>query len=156
MFLDRLDKAILRTLQADCSISNVKLADKVGLSPPACLKRVQRLHRERVIDRQVAILNPLKLGGVLHLVVEVYMERDQKHLNDDFVRRVQQTPQVKECYQVTGEVDFVLIIDVPNMADYELLCEELLYSHANMKSFKTLISMNRVKYDTQMVVEERD
>ncbi len=154
MFLDRLDKAILRELQTDCSITNVELASRVGLSPPACLKRVQRLNKENVIEKQVAILNPEKIGDTLHMVVEVMMERDRKDLNAAFIRQVQAFPQVKECYQVTGEVDFVLIVDVPNMAAYETLCNALLYSNDNMKSFKTLISMNRVKYETQLVISD--
>ena len=153
MFLDRLDKAILRILQVDCSLTNIELASRVGLSPPACLKRVQRLHREEVIVQKVAILNPSKLSNVLHLVVEVMMERDRKDLNNAFIRQTQAIPQVKECYQVTGEVDFVLIVDVPDMNTYNDICEKLLYSNENMKSFKTLISMNRVKYNTQLVIE---
>lgn len=153
MFLDRLDKAILRILQVDCSLTNVELAGRVGLSPPACLKRVKRLHRENVITQQVALLNPAKLGNLIHMVVEVIMERDRRDLNNAFIRQTQLIPQVKECYQVTGEVDFVLIVDVPNMDVYNDICEQLLYSNENMKSFKTLISMNRAKYNTQLVID---
>lgn len=152
MFLDRVDKAILRELQLDCSITNIELASRIALSPPACLKRVQRLHREKVIAKQVAILNPSKLGNTLHMVVEVTMERDRKVLNDAFIRHIRAVPEIKECYQVTGEVDFVLIIDVPDMKAYNEICEHILYSNENMKSFNTLISMNRVKYDTQLVI----
>ncbi|MGF1720834.1 Lrp/AsnC family transcriptional regulator [Vibrio kyushuensis] len=150
MLLDRTDKAILRELQQDCSLTNVQLAEKVALSPPACHKRVQRLLKEEVIDRRVAIINNAKFEPCLHLVVEVMMERDRKDLNAEFIRNVQKAPQVKECYQVTGEVDFVLIITVPDMPTYEELCNELLYSNDNLRSFKTLISMNRAKYDTQV------
>ncbi|GLO62273.1 AsnC family transcriptional regulator [Vibrio sp. MACH09] len=149
MFLDRIDKAILKMLQEDCSITNVELAERVALSPPACLKRVQRLLAEQVISERVAIVNPEKLGSCLHMVIEVYMERDRKDLNNAFMKHIQGIPQVKECYQVTGEVDFVLIIEVPNMAAFDTLREEVFYNNDNVRSFKTHISMNRAKYTTQ-------
>lgn len=152
MFLDRTDKAILRELQKDCSMTNVQLAEKIALSPPACHKRVQRLIKEEVIDRRVAIINSAKLAPCIHMVVEVMMESDKKAVNNAFIRQVQKVPQVKECYLVTGEVDFVLVIAVPDMQSYEDLCEELFYSNENMHSFKTMISMNRAKYDTQVEI----
>jgi Lrp/AsnC family leucine-responsive transcriptional regulator len=83
----------LRQLQEDSSITNVELSNKVGLSAPACFKRVKRLKEEGVIRKEVALVNHAKLGFMIHMVVEVFMERDR--------------PAVKECYKVTGEVDFV-------------------------------------------------
>ncbi|UGA54705.1 Lrp/AsnC family transcriptional regulator [Vibrio sp. VB16] len=153
MFLDRTDKAILRELQSDCSITNVDLAERVALSPPACLKRVQRLTTEGVISRKVAILNPEKLGNPLHIVVEVCMERDKKQINQNFIKQLQSVPEVKECYQVTGEVDFVLIIDVADLRTYERLKETIFFSNENIKTFKTMISMNRAKYETQLIID---
>ncbi len=152
MFLDRTDKAILNILQQDCSVTNVELAERIALSPPACLKRVQRLLREGVITKRVAIVDPAKLGSRLHIVVEVSMERDRKDLHNFFMKHVQSVHQVKECYQVTGEVDFVLILEVNDMAEYDTLRDVIFYSNENVKSFKTLISMNRAKYDTQVVL----
>lgn len=153
MFLDRTDKAILRELQNDCSITNVELAERVALSPPACLKRVQRLTLDGIISKRVAILNPEKLGRPLHMVVEVYMERDHKHFYNSFIKQLQDVPEVKECYQVTGDVDFVLIIDVADIRAYETLKETIFFSNENIKTFKTMISMNRAKYDTQLIIE---
>lgn len=149
MFPDRTDKAILHLLQQDCSITNVDLAERVSLSPPACLKRVQRLLKENIINRRVAIISPEKLGPCLHMVIEVYMERDRRDLNDAFMKHVKNVTQVKECYQVTGEVDFILIVEVPDMAAFDRLREDVFYSNDNVKSFKTHISMNRSKYTTQ-------
>ncbi len=152
MFLDRTDKAILNILQQDCSLTNVELAERIALSPPACLKRVQRLLREGVIGKRVAIVDPAKLGSRLHIVVEVFMERDRKDLHNAFMKHMQSVHQVKECYQVTGEVDFVLILEVNDMAEYDTLRDIIFYSNENVKSFKTLISMNRAKYDTQVTL----
>ena len=146
--LDNIDRNILQQLQIDSRLSNVQLADLIGLSPPACLKRVKRLTEEGYIARQVTLLEPSKLGPMLHMVVEVLMERDHKHLFQAFVQRVLNTSEVKQCYQVTGEVDFVLIVIVQDMVAYESLCDRLLYSDPNVRKFRTLISMKRDKFET--------
>jgi len=150
MFLDRLDKAILRQLQTDASVSNVTLAGLVGLSAPACLKRVKRLEDQGVISKKVALLDQTKFGSCLHMIVEVMMLQDRIDLNDSFIKAVRQSEEVHECYKVTGEVDFVLIVVVPDMPSYEAFCEQVIYKHPNMKHFRTLISMNRAKYDTKV------
>ena len=148
MFLDRLDKAILRHLQTDASISNLRLSQNVGLSAPACLKRVKRLETQGVISKRVALIDQSKFGPCVHMIVEVMMHEDNLLKNQQFIKTIQQNKQVHECYKVTGEVDFVLVVVVPDMPSYEAFCENILYSHSNMRQFRTLISMNRIKYDT--------
>ncbi|MEH6443982.1 MAG: Lrp/AsnC family transcriptional regulator [Oceanospirillaceae bacterium] len=154
MFLDKLDKTILRQLQDDASMSNLALSHLVGLSPPACLKRVKRLEREGVISARVALLNPQKLGPCLHMIIEVRMERDRAELNRHFIKLVKNAKEVKECYKVTGEVDFVLVVTVSDMQAYEEFCQRVIYSDANMKNFRTLISINRTKYITSVLIED--
>ena len=151
--LDRIDRNILMQLQQDRRLTNVQLAAQVGLSPPACLKRVKRLTEEGYISRQVALIAPHKLGPMLHMVVEVFMERDHKQLFQEFVKSIQATPEIKQCYQVTGEVDFVLIVMVRDMEAYEKLCDRLLYSNPNVRKFRTLISMKRDKFETAIELE---
>ncbi|WKE66393.1 Lrp/AsnC family transcriptional regulator [Gallaecimonas kandeliae] len=150
MPLDRIDKAILSSLQSDCSQTNLQLAQQVGLSPPACLKRVKRLKAQGYIQKEVALLVPEKFGPYLHMVVEVEMERDNKAMNQRFLQRALASPEVKQCYQVTGEVDFVLICMVPDMPSYEAFCDRVLYAEANLKKFRTLISLKREKFDTRI------
>lgn len=154
MFLDRIDKAILRQLQQDASVSNLELASMIGLSPPACFKRVKKLKSEGIIARQVVLLDQEKLGPCLHMIVSVEMERDRLDLNDGFIKHIRTASEVRECYQVTGEIDFVLLVTVENMQDYELFCQRYLYSEPNMKNFKTQISMDRVKYDTCAIISD--
>tara|TARA_R110002049_G_scaffold129626_15_gene287553 strand:+ start:2340 stop:2807 length:468 start_codon:yes stop_codon:yes gene_type:complete len=154
MHLDRIDRRILATLQRDCSLTNLALAEEVGLSPPACLKRVKRLTEEGVIARRVALLAPERLGQPLHVVVEVQMERDRKDLYAAFLRRVQTAREVKQCYQVTGEVDFVLIVVVPDMDAYDRFCDAVLYADDNLRKFRTMISRFRNKFDTSLDLED--
>jgi Lrp/AsnC family transcriptional regulator, leucine-responsive regulatory protein len=155
MALDRLDRRLLSLLQRDCSLTNLALAERVGLSPPACLKRVRRLQAHGYIARQVAILAPEKLGQLLHVVVEVQMERDRKDLYQQFVSRIEKARAVKQCYQVTGEVDFVLIVVVPDMDAYDRFCDEVLYADPNMRKFRTMVSRFRNKFDTEIDLDER-
>ena len=150
--LDRIDRRILNQLQRDCSLTNLQLAEQVGLSPPACLKRVKRLTDEGVISKKVALLTPESFGPSLHMVVEVIMESDHKKVNLSFVKRIQASSEVKQCYQVTGDVDFVLVVMVPDMPAYEAFCDRVLYADPNMKKFRTMISMRREKFDTAIDV----
>lgn len=156
MRLDRTDRRILTLLQQDCSRTNLALAELIGLSPPACLKRVHRLVAQGYIARRVAILAPEKLGELLHIVVEVQMERDHKTLTEQFIKRMQGAPEVKQCYQVTGETDFVLIVVVANMDAYDRFCDRSLHSDPNMRKFTTMISRVRSKFDTALDLELKE
>ncbi len=152
MFLDRLDKAILNQLQLDASLSNLKLAEIIGLSAPACLKRVKRLEKEGVISKRVAILDQSKIAPNIHMITEIIMHCDRLDLNDAFIKKMRAATEVQECYKVTGEVDFVLVVSVPDMPSYESFCQRAIYSDSNLKKFRTLISIDRVKYDTQIQI----
>jgi Lrp/AsnC family leucine-responsive transcriptional regulator len=155
MSLDRIDIHILSQLQQRADRTNIALAECVGLSAPACLKRVKRLKKEGYISQQVVILDPDKFGTCLHMVVEIEMERDRPELYQAFLRCVLKEPEVKQCYQVTGEVDFILIVTVPDMQTYDNFCHRVLYQDNNMRKFRTLISMRRHKFDTQISLPER-
>lgn len=146
--MDAIDQRLLIQLQRDASLTNQALADTVGLSPSACLKRVKRLWQSGVIERQVVLVNPAAAGLCMHMVVEVIMERDRKDLYQRFLKSAIAVDEVKQCYQVTGEVDFVLIVEVPDMDAYDRFCDELLYADDNVKKFRTLISRDRKKFDT--------
>lgn len=150
--MDNLDRRILERLQHDASVTNQALADEVGLSPSACLKRVRRLRESGIIEREVALLSPEAMGPCLHIVVEVTMERDRKSLYKRFLNRVLAAPEVKQCYQVTGECDFILIVVVPDMDAYDRFCDAVLYADDNMRKFRTLLSRKRSKFDTSALL----
>ncbi|WP_428197365.1 Lrp/AsnC family transcriptional regulator [Aliivibrio kagoshimensis] len=152
MFLDRTDKAILRFLQSDASVSNLQLSSAIGLSPPACLKRVKRLKKEGVISREVALVDQEKLGACLHIIMNIEMERDRLDLNRAFIQKMKAASEVKQCYQVTGDTDFILLVTVADIERYEAFCKREIYSEPNMKNFRTHISMNRVKFETSVVI----
>ena len=146
--MDALDRRILDFLQRDASVTNQSLAEEVGLSPSACLKRVKRLRESGIIDRVVALLNPEAIGDSLYFIVEVVMERDHKRLYKRFEERVLAAPEVKQCYQVTGEYDFVLIVSVPDLNAYDRFCDSVIFADDNMRKFRTQLSRKRSKFDT--------
>ncbi len=80
------------------------------------------------------------------------MERDRRDMNEQFIKRINASPEVTQCYQVTGEVDFVLIVNVPNMSMFKDFANRVLYGESNMRKFKTLISMTRNKFSTQIAI----
>ena len=152
MELNEIDRRILRILQSNSHLTNMSLAEQVGISPPACLKRVRTLRQNHVILKEVAILNPLLTGNGITMIVEVEMERDRADLNQAFIKRVNAAQEVTQSYQVTGEVDFVLIVSVPDMEAFQYFAEKVLYADQNVRKFRTLISMKRNKYTTELPI----
>ncbi|MES9900038.1 MAG: Lrp/AsnC family transcriptional regulator [Sedimenticola sp.] len=146
--LDRLDRRILNQLQRDNRISNQALAEQVGLSPPACLRRVKLLRESGIIKQEVVLLNPEAVGRLINIIVEVEMERDHRDLLDQFQKVVEQSPEVSQCYAVTGEVDFILVVSVADMQAYEAFTQRVLHSQPNLRKFRSLISLRRIKFDT--------
>ncbi len=146
--LDRIDRHILNLLQVNNRHSNQYLAEQVGLSPPACLRRVRRLREAGVIMADVALVNPKVIGGMLNIIVEVEMNRDQLDVSEAFMHKMQTAPEVTQCYQVTGEVDFLLMVMVRDMESYEAFTRRCLSSDLNLRKFRTLISLRREKFTT--------
>ena len=151
--MDAIDRRILERLQQDANVTNQTLAEQIGLSPSACLKRVRRLHESGIIDRIVALLNPQAIAESLYLIIEVTMERDNKRLYKRFEDRAIARAEVKQCYQVTGEIDFILVVSVPDMQAYDRFCDAVLYADDNMRKFRTLLSRRRSKFDTSTTID---
>ncbi|MFT7389543.1 MAG: Lrp/AsnC family leucine-responsive transcriptional regulator [Candidatus Endobugula sp.] len=147
MKLNAIDIRILKELQSNADQTNLSLAEKIGLSAPACLKRVQKLKAAGVIEKVVAIVSSDAVGRRLNMVVEIEMDTDDLAVGDKLIEAVNQAPEVKQCYRVTGEVDFVLIVNVADIFEYETFCERVIYPQASMKKFTTLISLRCTKFD---------
>ncbi|WP_419534196.1 Lrp/AsnC family transcriptional regulator [Endozoicomonas sp.] len=119
MSLDRIDRRILTVLQDNNRLTNVELAEQIGLSPPACLKRVKQLRESGVIIGDVSLVNPELSGNKMTMLVSVEMERDRKDIYAQFQNSINRAPEVIECYQTTGSYDFVLIVCVRDIQAYE-------------------------------------
>jgi Lrp/AsnC family leucine-responsive transcriptional regulator len=152
MPLDRIDRRILGLLQADARISNLKLADAVGLSPPACSRRVARLRKTGVIAREVAILDPAKVGQAVSAIVTVVLERRRKDRLDAFSRRMRALAPVQQCWMTAGATDFVLLLRLPDMAAYSAFAAEALAADPDVKGYETWFVLAEVKNETAVAV----
>jgi len=151
--IDAIDRRILDVLQQDAGWTNQALAERVGLSPSACHARVKRLRGSGLIDRVVAMLDPEAIAACLYVIVEVTMERDDKRLYRAFEKRVLAAAEIKQCYMVTGDCDFMLIVSVPDMDAYDRFCDRVLYAEPNIRKFRTLLSRHRVKFDISATID---
>ncbi|MEL0659597.1 Lrp/AsnC family transcriptional regulator [Psychromonas arctica] len=118
--LDRIDKQILQLMQANARISNLELADSVGLSPTPCSRRVKRLEESGIIDKHVTLLKPSALGLNLTAMIGISMDRHTPERFENFQTSVSLLPEVLECLIVTGQsADFLLKVIVRDMQHYE-------------------------------------
>jgi len=126
--LDRVDRAILRQLQRDASISNVALAAKVNLSAPACLRRVERLKEMGLIRGVVALLNPKALDAGMLVMIGVVLDRSTPESFADFEKAAQKVSGCMECHVVTGEFDYFMLVRTKDSDSFSRLhAEQLLY-----------------------------
>ncbi len=143
--MDRFDALILEALQQDARLTAEALSSHVGLSPDACRKRLARLRTSGVIEAEIAVLDPARVGRGLVLIVEVTLEQERKADLDRFKTRMRSAPEVMQCYYVTGNADFVLIVSVRDMTDFEAFTEEHFFAEENVLRFRTSAVMDRVK-----------
>lgn len=145
MKLDSYDLSLLKIIQQDARVPQSELGDRASLSTAAVNRRLKLLSSEGVIERYTACLNPQALGYALTIVVEVKVESERADLLDAMQRSFQACPHVQQCYYVAGDCDFVLIFLVRSMEQYVELTRQLFFESNNVKTFKTLVAMNRVK-----------
>lgn len=150
--LDDLDKRILNALQKDASSTNNELALAVHASPPTCLRRVKRLIDAGVIERQVAIVAPEKVGAGLTSIVEITLDNQADERQLEFEALVAQESAVLQCYRVSPGPDFVLVVQVADMPAYHALAHRLFATHANVRNVRSFFSIHRSKFETRIAV----
>ena len=152
ILLDELDRRILNALQVDSSQTNNDLALAVHASPPTCLRRVKRMVDAGVIERQVAIVSPQKIGAGLTAIVEITLDNQAAERQVEFEVLVAAESAVLQCYRVSPGPDFVLVIQVADMPAYNALVHRLFASHANVRNVKSFFSIHRSKFETRIAV----
>jgi Lrp/AsnC family transcriptional regulator, leucine-responsive regulatory protein len=150
--LDKLDSHILRILQGDGRATFDQVGEAVGLSPSAVLRRVKRLEDTGVIDRYVALVKPAAVGLGLAAYINVRLEKHsealQQNPRDQFRASVQAWPQVVECAALSGEMDYLLRVAVPDMAAYSRFVMDTLLKHPSVQDCKTSFVLDQVKMTT--------
>jgi Lrp/AsnC family leucine-responsive transcriptional regulator len=152
--LDGTDLKILHAIQQDASLTNQALAARVHTSPATCLRRVKRLVDSGIIERQVAILSPQKLGHGLTAIVEVTLDRQSAESLAAFEARAVQDAAVQQCHRVSPGPDFVLTIQVADMAAFHALVQRLFTDDANVRNVKTFFSVHRAKFETRVALPQ--
>lgn len=143
--LDDYDRKLLAEVQNDARIPQNELGARVNLSTAAVNRRLKRLSDDKVIERYTAVVKSDAVGYPLMIIVTVEIEREQIDLLDAMKRTFGACPQIQQCYYIAGEWDFVLVLVVRDMDQYDELTRELFFGNNNVKRFKTLVVMDRVK-----------
>ena len=143
--LDAIDLRLLSLLQADASRSNQALADAAHVSPATALRRVRRLVEGGVIERQVAIVAPARVGG-LTVMAEITLDRQGAEHVAAFEARAVAEAAVQQCYRVSPGPDLVLVLWVPAMADWHALVQRLFTQDANVRNVKSFFATHRAKF----------
>lgn len=150
MNLDAVDLKILTALQQDGRISNLELADKVFLSPSACLRRVRLLEQGGIISRYSALLDANVLGLEVDAFVQVTMRRDVEGWHEDFAAALQQWPEVVASFIITGEANYLLRVRARNLKQYSAFVLEKLYKARGVLDIRSNIVMQTLK-DTTVI-----
>jgi DNA-binding Lrp family transcriptional regulator len=143
MQLDAFDRKILTLLQKDSRMPQRDISAAVHLSASAVNRRIAAMEAAGVIVGNRTIVDPAKVGRPITIIVEVTVESERLDLLDAVKRRLSACPEVQQLYYVTGDVDFVAILNVADMAEYERLTRDLFFAEGNVQRFRTLVAMER-------------
>jgi DNA-binding Lrp family transcriptional regulator len=154
--LDAVDMALLDQLQQDASLTNQDLAARVHVSAPTCLRRVSRLRKAGLIERQVAILArdrlaPL-LGHGLQALVEITLDRQDNGAMEAFEARVVDDAAVQQCWRVSPGPDFILVVQAEDMPGYLAIAQRLFTADANVRNAKAFFAVKRAKFDPRIAL----
>jgi Lrp/AsnC family transcriptional regulator, leucine-responsive regulatory protein len=150
MNLDGIDYEILRELQNAGDLSNVELARRVHLSPSPCLARVKALEAAGVIDRYVALANPLKLGLGLSVFINISLKEQSKSALAEFERRIAEHEEVMECYLMTGDSDYLIRVAIADLPALEKFILEQLTPIPGIEKIRSSFALKQVRYKTAL------
>jgi DNA-binding Lrp family transcriptional regulator len=150
MLLDQFDIAILKELQGDGRVSNRDLADRVGLSPAPCWRRVRALEDQQIISRYAALLDAEKVGLSIVAFAHISLENHHATTVAEFDAAIQSADEVLECYMTSGEYDYMLKVVAADMACYEKFFSEVLMQIAAIRNVSTSFALRHKKLTTAL------
>lgn len=148
--LDEIDLKILEHLQEEARISNVELANRVGLSPAPCLRRVRALEEAGVVRKYVTLLDPNAVHLGVTVFVQISLDLQVKGRLELFEKAIIGRPEVMECYLMTGDADYLLRVVVPDVASYEQFLKDSLTRIESVARIKSSFALKQVKYSTAL------
>lgn len=153
MQYDRTDARILELVQKNNRLTSEVIGRIAGLSPTACQRRLKRLRSEGIIEADVSIVSPKAVGRHIQMLVLVTLERERADIVDKFKKAIKASAEVVNGFFVTGDADFVLYITTRSMEDYEQFTRRFFYENPEIKGFKTMVIMDRVKVGFSIPIE---
>jgi DNA-binding Lrp family transcriptional regulator len=150
MKLTRADRRLLEALQKDVTPSQDELAEIAGMSRTSCWRRMREFEKNGVLQKQVALLSPRKLGFQIHVLLAVAMVEHTDANRDSFEVHVQSLPEVTECYSVSGERDYILQVVTTDMDAYNQFINAQILHHPAVRSASSTFALRRVKYSTAL------
>jgi len=153
MDLDEIDVQILEVLQREGRISNQDLAERVGLSPSPCLRRLKQLESSGVIQRYVALIDPVAAGQPLQAIIEVRLDHQTSAAVDRFEKEIVKYPQVLECYLMAGDWDYMLRVQFHDLDEFREFCIGALSKIPGVANVKSNVCMKCVKFTTVLPID---
>ena len=154
MELDKQDLKILELLQVSSRITTEELSEKVGLSSASIQRRIKRLRDNKVITAEVAIVSPQSVGQTMTFIIAVTLRRDNVDCFNLFKSKVIKSNRIQQCYYITGEADFILIVTAKDMDDFDDFTRRLFFADGNVLHFKTSVVMGRTKVGLTLPLTE--
>ncbi len=148
--LDAIDLNILGELQVDAKLTNAELASRVHLSPSPCLARVRALEQSGLINRYVALLDPLQLGLSVSVFIHIRLEKQVERALETFESAISRYPEVMECYLMTGESDYMIRVVVPDVPALERFIVDELSKTPGVANIRSSFALKQVKYQTAL------
>lgn len=146
--LSKIDLRILEQLQRDCSLSSGELAERVGLSQSPCWRRLQRLKEEGYVRRQVALLDPTKFGPCMYIFAYLKMATLSDAAREEFIRKVELTPEILECHTLFGEMDIMIKVIAPSMDWYQKFIFKTLLKLPGVQHVQSTVTLTEIKSTT--------
>ena len=150
--MDRLDRKILRLLQEDSTLAVADVAKKVGLSTTPCWRRIQKLEEEGVIQRRVAVLDPIRVNTRVNVFVSIRTGSHSLEWLRRFSEVVQEFPEVVEFYRMSGDVDYLIRVVVPDIAAYDAFYKKLI-AKIEIRDVSSAFAMEQIKYTTELPLD---
>ena len=154
--LDAIDKRILAELQANARLTNVELAERVGLSPSPCLRRVRRLEETGVIQGYATLVTQEAVGLPVSIFVMVTLEKQVERALEIFESKVLERPEIMECYLMTGDSDYLLRVVTADLGAYERFLMDHLTRVPGVASIKSSFALKQVVYRTALPIDGAD
>ncbi|MDA9406515.1 MULTISPECIES: Lrp/AsnC family transcriptional regulator [unclassified Bradyrhizobium] len=153
MRYDRVDARILEIVQKNNRLTSDAIGALAGLSATACQRRLKRLRSEGIIEADVSIVSPKAVGRPIQMLVLVTLERERSDIIDRLKKAIKSSAEVVNGFYVTGDADFILYVTTRSMEDYEEFTRRFFHKHPDIKGFKTMVVLDRVKAGFAVPVE---